>query len=102
VPTQKTATLLRYLVRMAEMEQAMRIASRRCRIPERPINVTSRGGRSSRRYEDRASRQDRPAADAITLSPNLAGQDRKARSASTPRKRVVLRRRRRPTAPSRA
>ena len=96
VPTQKDAdNYARYLVRMAEMEQSMRIAEQAlASIPTGPINVDFEG-----RPIDPASYVDRGKQGKtegllllpITLSPNLQGQQRDAaRRVNVDDKRVVL------------
>ena len=96
VPTQKDGdNYSRYLVRMAEMEQAMRIAEQAlAAIPGGPINVDFEG-----RPIDPAAYVDQGKQGKteglllvpITLSPNLAGQDRKAQErVNAHDKRVVL------------
>ena len=99
----------RYLVRMAEMEQSMRIAEQAlAQHARRPDQRGLRGAadRSRRLRRPGQAGQDRgPAADRrIRLSPNLAGPGRGApRGASTPPTSAwCCRRRRPPTAPSRA
>ena len=96
VPTQKDGdNYARYLVRMAEMEQSMRIAEQAlASIPTGPINVDFEG-----RPIDPASYVDRGKQGKtegllllpITLSPNLQGQQRDAaRRVNVDDKRVVL------------
>jgi NADH-quinone oxidoreductase subunit D len=96
VPTQKDGdNYARYLVRMAEMEQSMRIAEQAlASIPTGPINVDFEG-----RPIDPASYIDRGKQGKtegllllpITLSPNLQGQQRDAaRRVNVDDKRVVL------------
>ena len=73
----------RYLVRMAEMEQAMRIAEQALEAHPRaaPSRWTTRGGRSIPTSTSTAASRARPRASCscpITLSPNLQGQDRGA------------------------
>jgi len=96
IPTQKDGdNYSRYLVRMAEMEQAMRIAEQAlASIPSGPINVDFEG-----RPIDPAAYVDRGKQGKteglllvpITLSPNLQGQQRDAsRRVNVADKRVVL------------
>jgi len=96
IPTQKDGdNYSRYLVRMAEMEQSMRIAEQAlASIPGGPINVDFEG-----RPIDPASYVDRGKQGKteglllvpITLSPNLQGQQRAASSRiNVADKRVVL------------
>jgi NADH-quinone oxidoreductase subunit D len=96
VPTQKDGdNYARYLVRMAEMEQSMRIAEQALeQIPAGPINVDFEG-----RPLDPASYVDQGKQGKtqglllhqIRLSPNLDGQERPAHDAvNAPDKRVVL------------
>jgi NADH-quinone oxidoreductase subunit D len=96
VPTQPTGdTYARYLVRMAEMEQAMRIAEQAWdRMPAGPVNVDFEG-----RPLDPASYVDQGKQGQteglllhqIALSPNLQGQERPAhRDVNAADKRVVL------------
>jgi NADH-quinone oxidoreductase subunit D len=96
IPTQKDGdNYSRYLVRMAEMEQSMRIVEQAlASIPSGPINVDFEG-----RPIDPASYVDRGKQGKtegllllpITLSPNLQGQQRDAaRRVNVADKRVVL------------
>ncbi|PYN89821.1 MAG: NADH-quinone oxidoreductase subunit D [Candidatus Rokuibacteriota bacterium] len=96
IPTQKAGdNYARYLVRMAEMEQSMRIAEQAlAAIPSGPINVDFEG-----RPIDPASYVDRGKQGKtegllllpITLSPNLQGQERpELRRVNVDDKRVVL------------
>jgi len=96
IPTQKDGdNYSRYLVRMAEMEQSMRIAEQAlASIPSGPINVDFEG-----RPIDPAAYVDRGKQGKteglllvpITLSPNLQGQQRDAaRRVNVADKRVVL------------
>src|SRR6266446_3530865 len=96
IPTQKDGdNYSRYLVRMAEMEQSMRIAEQALTLmPGGPINVDFEG-----RPIDPAAYVDQGKQGKteglllvpITLSPNLAGQDRKAQErVNAHDKRVVL------------
>ncbi len=96
VPTQKDGdNYSRYLVRMAEMEQSMRIAEQALdAIPGGPINVDFEG-----RPIDPAAYVDQGKQGKtegllllpITLSPNLQGQDRRSlERVATHDKRVVL------------
>jgi len=96
IPTQKDGdNYSRYLVRMAEMEQSMRIAEQAlASIPTGPINVDFEG-----RPIDPAAYVDRGKQGKteglllvpITLSPNLQGQQRDAsRRVNVADKRVVL------------
>jgi NADH-quinone oxidoreductase subunit D len=96
IPTQKDGdNYARYLVRMAEMEQSMRITEQAlASIPTGPINVDFEG-----RPIDPASYVDRGKQGKtegllllpITLSPNLQGQQRDAaRRVNVDDKRVVL------------
>ena len=96
IPTQKDGdNYSRYLVRMAEMEQSMRIAEQAlAAIPGGPINVDFEG-----RPIDPAAYVDQGKQGKteglllvpITLSPNLEGQNRKALERVTAHdKRVVL------------
>src|SRR5881296_3167875 len=95
IPTQKAGdNYARYLVRMAEMEQSMRIAEQAlAAIPSGPINVDFEG-----RPIDPASYVDRGKQGKtegllllpITLSPNLQGQERpELRRVNVDDKRVV-------------
>jgi NADH-quinone oxidoreductase subunit D len=96
IPTQRDGdNYARYLVRMAEMEQSMRIAEQAlASIPRGPINVDFEG-----RPIDPAAYVDRGKQGKteglllvpITLSPNLQGQQRDAaRRVNVADKRVVL------------
>jgi len=96
IPTQKDGdNYARYLVRMAEMEQSMRIVEQAlAAIPSGPINVDFEG-----RPIDPATYVDRGKQGKteglllmpITLSPNLEGQQRSAsRRVNVEDKRVVL------------
>src|SRR5438128_7741055 len=96
IPTQKDGdNYARYLVRMAEMEQPMRIVEQALAlIPGGPINVDSAG-----RPIDPAAYVDRGKQGKteglllvpITLSPNLLGSERPAHArVNAPDKRIVL------------
>jgi NADH-quinone oxidoreductase subunit D len=83
VPTQDGGdNYARYLVRMAEMEQSMRMAEQALReLPGGPINVDARGlALDPATYVDRGKqgKTDGLLLLPITLSPNLEGQDRAA------------------------
>ena len=96
VPTQKGAdNYARYLVRMAEMEQSMRIVERAfADIPGGPINVDFEGRPiDPAAYVDRGKqgKTDGLLLIPITLSPNLQGQNRAAlERVNAADKRVVL------------
>jgi len=96
VPTQKGAdNYARYLVRMAEMEQSMRIVERAfADIPGGPINVDFEGRPiDPGAYVDRGKqgKTDGLLLIPITLSPNLQGQNRAAlERVNAADKRVVL------------
>jgi NADH-quinone oxidoreductase subunit D len=96
IPTQRDGdNYARYLVRMAEMEQSMRIAEQALEaLPAGPVNVDFEG-----RPIDPAAYVDQGKQGKteglllvpITLSPNLQGQERPAhRQVNAPDKRVVL------------
>ena len=96
VPTQAAGdNYARYLVRMAEMEQAMRIAEQAlATIPGGPINVDFEGRPiDPAAYVDQGKqgRTEGLLLMPITLSPNLQGQGRQAHErVNAPDKRVVL------------
>src|SRR5262247_1936691 len=96
VPTQKDGdNYSRYLVRMAEMEQSMRIAEQAlASIPSGPINVDFEGHPiDPAAYVDRGKqgKTEGLLLVPITLSPNLQGQQRDAsRRVNVDDKRVVL------------
>lgn len=96
VPTETAGdNYARYLVRMAEMEQAMRIAEQAlATMPGGPINVDFEGRPiDPAAYVDQGKqgRTEGLLLVPITLSPNLQGQNRAAYSrVNAPDKRVVL------------
>ncbi|MBI4638848.1 MAG: NADH-quinone oxidoreductase subunit D [Candidatus Rokubacteria bacterium] len=96
VPTQRAGdNYARYLVRMAEMEQAMRIAEQALEaIPGGPINVDFEGRPiDPAAYVDQGKRGKTEGLLLlpVTLSPNLQGQDRGAwERVNVADKRVVL------------
>jgi NADH-quinone oxidoreductase subunit D len=96
IPTQQDGdNYARYLVRMAEMEQSMRIAEQAlAALPGGAINVDFEGREiDPAAYVDRGKqgKTDGLLLIPLTLSPNLQGQDRAALSrVNTSDKRVVL------------
>jgi NADH-quinone oxidoreductase subunit D len=96
VPTQTDGdNYARYLVRMAEMEQSMRIAEQGLeRLPGGPLNVDFEGRPLEPGAYVDAGKQGKTEGLLllpITLSPNLQGQDRAAAErVNAPDKRVVL------------
>src|SRR5881398_1115406 len=96
IPTQKDGdNYSRYLVRMAEMEQSMRIVEQAlAMIPGGPINVDFEGRPVDPAwYVDRGKqgKTEGLLLVPITLSPNLQGQERpELRRVNAPDKRIVL------------
>jgi len=96
VPTQEAGdNYARYLVRMAEMEQSMRIAEQAmAELPGGPLNVDAEGRPvDPATYVDlgKQGKTEGLLLLPITLSPNLAGSERPAHArVNVPDKRVVL------------